>query len=80
MLALPQFFPQSVDGPRSVNRFAPLDLLQAGGDFLAEPGGVCADEFLLRPQHAQALSDNIARRMVMATLELFGNELLLLGC
>src|ERR1039457_5355942 len=78
--ALLQFPPPVLDGGPAINRFAAPDLLQAAGDFLAQLGGVGADEFLLRPQHAEALGHHVAGGLVMAALELLRDELLLFRC
>jgi hypothetical protein len=52
-----QLLPQILDGGPAIPHFAAPDLLHAGGDFLAQLGGIGADEFLLRPQHAEALGN-----------------------
>ena len=75
-----QLFPKILDGGFAIHHFTAPDLLHAAGDFLAQLGGIRADEFLPRAQHSEALDNDIGGGTVMAVLQLLGDELLLLGC
>jgi hypothetical protein len=67
-----QFSPQILDCGFAIHHFTPTDLLHAAGDFLAQLGGIRADEFLLCAQHSEALRDDISGGTIMAVFQLLG--------
>src|SRR5206468_1119195 len=75
-----QFGAQTVENSFTFNDFAAFDLSHADSNLLTKLGGIFPNKHFLVPQHSQALGDDVISRMVMAAFDLFGNELLLLGC